>query len=157
MKYEKYCDRRMCIHNTKLCPVDGKPPRYCMKYKKLIDKVKFCYYKDFDGGWITPGGELIPSDFGAHDISAQRIIEEKYPVMYERLRDFDYKTETARRQFLVNKGWLLLTGNPQPGMGVPDGYFVVCKQWEKVTPQQHVLLKKLEKEEIKFRGHYELE
>ena len=109
-------------------------------------------FTKFRGGWVTPEGELIDSGFGEHDLSAREIIQGRYPVMYDRLRGYDYKQEISRRDFLVNKNWVLLTGNPYPAMGITRHIFIVCKTAELVTPQQHELIEKMKNDEVRFSG-----
>jgi hypothetical protein len=150
----QYCDDRFCPNDGN--NFGGGIKGYCHKYNKPKNEVKYCY-KTFKGGWVTPEGELIPSSFGAHDASARDIIREKYPVLYDRCRSFEYKAEKTRKDFLVSKNWILLTGNPYPAMGFTDHIFIVCKKQERVTPQQHTLIKELQESGIRFSGFVEVE
>lgn len=150
------CDDEHC--SFRIRTEEQPQENFCRKYNKPIKDVGFCA-KKFNGGWISPEGEFFSSDFGSHNLDAEEIIEKKFPIIYERLKDkwrnenkkFLYLSDYCKDK-LVEKGWVDLTGNPLPLMGFTEHIWAVCISENKVTPQQHDLIKKFIKQGMRFAG-----
>lgn len=131
---------------------------FCDKYKIPIKDVVFCD-KIFKGGWISPDGKFTYSDFGSHDVDAEEIVEEQFPVIFNRLQEEWLKKKNKNRFLneyckdkLIEKGWVDLTGNPWPMMGFTTDIYAICISEEKVTPQQHEIIKTFIDKGMSFSG-----
>jgi len=148
---KEICDEEQCGFRI---PTEEYPQKdFCRKYKKPIVEIDFCQ-KRFDGGWISPDGEFHQSGFAEHDADAKKIIQEQFPTLYERMREkYDaVMISEGCKDKLVEKGWIDLTGNPYPCMGITNHTWAVCISENKITPQQHTLINEFIEKGMRFAG-----
>lgn len=93
----------------KLFPSEYKPKNTVFKSFENINTIT-CNYKDVDypSGWLTPSGKLIESDWGEHEDTAFKIVENKN--LKDELKTFkkEYNSIYARDYLVEKLNYILL-------------------------------------------------
>lgn len=88
-----------------------------------------------DGGWLSPDGVFYSYPFAQHEGAAITLVNDNYP---------NIKSELGKKDLLVKKGWILFTHSPMLGVMMADYLIAVCNYRDKLTPQQHRVIDKMQ-------------
>ena len=88
-----------------------------------------------DGGWLSPDGIFYSYPFAQHEGGAINLVNDNYP---------NIKFELNKKDLLIRKGWILFTHSPGLGIMMNDYLIAVCKYRDKITPQQHRVIEKMQ-------------
>ena len=88
-----------------------------------------------DGGWLSPDGIFYSYPFAQHEGGAINLVNDNYPNIEFKLNKKDQ---------LIKKGWILFTHSPMLGVMMADYLIAVCNYRDKITPQQHRVIERMQ-------------